>query len=445
MTSSFYRPLRRLACLLALALSCGIGFAQQKTSAAPAAPRAADYIVAVVNNELVTEFEVQQRMAQIRDDAGRKSQALPPAAELRHQVIESLINERVQVTHARDSGIKVDDQELDRAVMNIAAMNKLTVDQLRQRLKDEGMDYTRFRNNIRDQIMVERVREREVQARIKVSDSEVEDYLEKERAKAAKVPMLDIAQILVMVPDGASDAEVAQRRAKAMAALARVQKGEPFDAVAREVSEDNNRQRGGEIGLRPADRLPDLFVNAVKALPVGGVTPDLVRSGAGFHILKLVSRSDAGAPTTIQTHARHILLRPSERLSVAEATQRLSEFRDQILAGKATFEQLARKYSEDGSAPNGGDLGWVAQGAFVPEFEQAMNELPLGGISLPVQSRFGVHLIQVLERRSVPIDPRQLREQAVNALREQKYPAAYAEWADELRSRAYVEMREPPQ
>lgn len=437
------RPLRVLALVALLPLWAGLAHAQGAGS--KATPRSADYIVAVVNNELVTQFEVDQRVARARDDAARNGTTLPPLAELRKLALESLLNERVIITYARDTGIKVDDQELERAVANIASMNKLSVEQLRQRLRDEGMDYGRFRTNLKDQILAERVREREVQQRIRITDSEVEDHLESLRAKAAAVPTLNIAQILITVPDDATPAVEGQRRDKALAALARVKGGEAFDQVSREVSEDDNRARGGEIGAKPADRLPDLFVEAVKALAVGGVTPEPVRSGAGFHILKLISRTEAGEITTTQTRARHILLRPSAQLSTQAAARRLAEFRTQILAGKSSFEALAKEHSEDGSAPSGGDLGWASAGAFVPEFEEAMGKLQPGGISPPIESRFGVHLIQVVERRSVAADPRQLREQARTALREQKYEPAYKEWAEELRSRAYIEMREPPQ
>ena len=277
------------------------------------------------------------------------------------------------------------------------------------------------------------------------SSAEVEDYIEQQRSRAGLTQALNIAQILVSVPEGASPAVLAQRQERALAALARVKGGEPFERVARDISEDANKERGGEIGAKPVDRLPDLFVEAVKPLAVGGLTPELVRSGAGFHILKLLSRSEENGLMVNQTHARHILLRPSARLSADAAAKRLNEFRSQILDGKRRFEEVARDVSEDGTAPNGGDLGWTSPGSFVPEFEEAMNQLPLGGISGPVESRFGVHLMQVLERRAVPADPRQLREQARNALKEQKYEAAYTEWAEELRARAYVEMREPPQ
>jgi len=247
------------------------------------------------------------------------------------------------------------------------------------------------------------------------------------------------------VPEGADAAAVAARRAVAMAALARVRAGEAFDAVAKQISEDGNRERGGEIGMRPASRLPDIFVTAVQPLKAGEVMAEPLRTGAGFHVLKLIARNDNSEPTVTQTRARHVLLRTSPQLNAEVASKRLSEYRQQIESSRRSFEDVARQFSEDGSAAAGGDLGWSAPGVMVPEFEEAMNALPLGGLSAPVVSRFGVHLIQVLERRDVAVDPKQLREQARNVLREQKFEQAYVDWAKELRARAYVEMREPPQ
>ncbi|MFM8769859.1 MAG: peptidylprolyl isomerase [Rubrivivax sp.] len=409
-----------------------------------AAVRSGDYIVAIVNQELVTAVEVSRRLARAKEDAQRTGARLPPDEELRRQVVESLIEERVILTHARETGGRVDDGELDRAVQAVAAQNQLNVAQLRERLAAEGIDLARFRANLRDQLLVERTREREVYQRIRLTDSDVEDYLERQRLAAAAEAPVNLAQILVSVPEGASETVAAERRRLAEAALARVRAGEPFEAVARQVSEDAQRERGGEIGARPASRLPDLFVEATRSLKAGEVTPVPVRSGAGFHVLKVLSRADASLSQVTQTRSRHILLRVSNRLTAEAAQARLVDYRRLIEAGTRSFEDMAREFSEDGSAAQGGDLGWAGPGTMVPEFEEAMNALPLGGLSLPVVSRFGVHLIQALERRNVAIDPRQLREQARNALREQRFEDAYVEWARDLRGRAYVEMREPP-
>jgi peptidyl-prolyl cis-trans isomerase SurA len=429
----------RLATLLLLCCALAPAMAQ----APQPASRSADYILAVVNSELVTAGELELRMNQLRVNAQRANQQLPPDDELRRQLVQSLIDERIMVTVARDSGQKIDDGELDRAVNNVAAQNQLTLPQLRERLRREGIDYARFRNNVRDQLLIERMREREVQSRIRISDSEIEDVVRKQREGNATTEY-NIAQVLVTVPDGASEAVVAERQARIDAAMARIKGGEAFDVVARDVSEDGNRARGGEIGMRAADRLPDLFVEAVRPLNRGEVSQP-VRSGAGFHILKLIDKSEAGAVTITQTRVRHILLRPSAQLSQDAAARRLLEFKRQITGGTRSFEQLARANSEDGSAGQGGDLGWASPGMFVPEFEEAMDALSINGISEPVVSRFGVHLIQVLERRKSALDPRQEREQARAQLREQKYQGAYEEWLRDLRSRAYVEMREPPQ
>ncbi|HET6599382.1 MAG TPA: peptidylprolyl isomerase [Burkholderiaceae bacterium] len=437
--------LRALAGALVLGLLMPLASAQAPSAAASAASsRTADYIVAVVNQELVTNGELEQRIERIRNDAARSNTPLPPPARLRQEVLNSLINERVQLTHARDSGQKIDDAELDRAVTNVAAQNQLSLAQLLERLAQQGISYGVFRNNVRDQMLVERVREREVNARIHITEQEIDALLEKHRAAAGEQAELNIAQILVSVPEDASDAAVAQRRARAEAALARVKAGESFAAVARDVSEDGNRERGGEIGLKPVDRLPTLFVDAVRPLKDGEVTQELLRSGAGFHVLKLIERRKAGAVTIEQTHARHILLRPSAQLSQDAARERLAEFKREILSGAKTFEQLARANSEDASAAQGGDLGWTSPGAFVPEFEKAMNDLPINGISEPFISRFGVHLVQVLGRREVTLDARQEREQARNVLREQKFRQAYADWVRDLRARAYVDLRDPP-
>jgi peptidyl-prolyl cis-trans isomerase SurA len=441
MTSILSRP--RAAVLLLLTLAAATPSVVAQVRAGPS--RMADYIVVVVNQELVTAAELQGRLNQVREEARRSGSRLPADDELRRQVLEGFIDERVQLSSARENGQKIDDVELDRAVNNVAAQNQLTLPQLRERLVREGLDYGRFRNNIRDQIMVERAREREVQSRIRISDSEVEAWLEKQRIAAGSATEYNIAQILVTVPDGASETVVAERRARAEAALGRLRGGQTFEAVARDMSEDVNRAKGGEIGLRPADRLPDLFVEAVRLLKSGDVVPSLVRSGAGFHVLKLVEKREAGSLSINQTRARHILLRPSAQLTQEAAIRRLQEFRRQIASGARTFEQLARDNSEDGSASQGGDLGWVSPGGFVPEFEQAMNALAISGLSEPVVSRFGVHLIQVVDRRRVALDLKQQREQARAALREQKFDQAYADWLQELRARAYVEMREPPQ
>ena len=447
--------LHPLPCLRAKALafavaaclgSAAVGASAQAavTSLTVRTARNADFIVAVVNTEAVTSVELAQRLERVEADAKRNNNRLPDADTLRQQVLDLLIDERVQITFAREAGQKVDDADIDRAVANVAAQNQLTLPQLRERLRADGMELSRFRANLRDQLMVERVREREVNSRIRITDADIEQALNAMRAKSSSEAQLNLAQILVTVPEGASAELVSQRQALALAALGRVQAGEDFSKVAREVSEDGKREAGGEIGLRPASRLPDLFVGGVKGLAVGAIAPAPLRSAAGFHVLKLIERDDAGALKVTQAQVRHILLRVSDRAQASAVTRRMEDLRRQIERGDKAFDAVARDISEDGSAAAGGDLGWANPGQFVPEFEEAMNKLAINAISAPVVSRFGVHLIQVTERRSVSPDPKEIREQARNSLRETKYEAAYVDWTKELRLRAYVEMREPP-
>lgn len=431
--------------LCAAALWAGLGLAAGAAAAqATPKPRMADYIVAVVNQESVTAFEVRQRVQRLQAEAQRTGARLPEGPVLEREVLDSLIDERAILSQAREGGIRVDDGDVDRALANIAAQNQISVVTLRDRMVAEGMDFNRFRANVREQIIVERMREREVSQRVRITDTEVEDYIEKQRGQRAGEVEYNIAQILITVPEGASAAILSERRALADAAMLRVRSGEDFAAVAKAVSQDANRERGGEIGPRPADRLPDLFLQTVRPLATGAIAASVVRSGAGFHVLKLIERRDGAAFRVTQTRARHILLRVSDASNRDAAIRQMREWRTQIERGARRLEDLARERSEDGSASSGGDLGWASPGQFVPEFEQAMNPLPLGGLSEPVVSRFGVHLIQVVERRETALDNKQLREQARAALREQKFEEAYGEWLKEMRSRAYVERREAP-
>jgi peptidyl-prolyl cis-trans isomerase SurA len=416
--------------------------------AKPGSRGGGDYIVAVVGQELVTATELNKRIDATREDAKRRSESLPPDTQLREQVLEALISERVVLSYARDSGTRVDEVELDRAVQSVATQNKLTLPQLREQLVKEGLDYSRFRTQLREQMLVERVREREVSSRIKVPDVEVDELVAKQRGaaggSAVAEPEYNIAQILVSLPDKADEATVARQRAKAEAALKRVRSRENFAVVARSESDDSNRDTGGEIGLRAASRLPDAFVEAVRKLRVGEIAPAVLQTGAGFHVLKLIEKREANDIVITQTRARHILMRPSSQSNEQAVQRQLLEMKRQIENGSRRFEDLAKQNSVDDSAEQGGDLGFAPPGAYVPEFEVAMNALRPGAVSSPVVTRFGIHLIQVMERKDVQVDPKQFREQAKNALREQRFEKAYSDWITELRTRAYVEKREAP-
>ncbi len=440
------RPPPRALCTALAVFSAVVlgGLGSVSDADAQARQRSGDYIAVIVNQELVTAGEIDRRVDRAQAEAARGVR-LPPEPELRRLTLDALIDERVMISNARESGMRVDDTEIDRAIQNIASQNQITLPVLRQRLAAEGTDYFRFRANIREQIMIERMREREVYQRIRISDEDLDKFIEEQRIAANADAETNLAQILVTVPEDADAATVAARRAVAELALARVKNGEVFETVAREVSEDGNRAQGGVIGARPASRLPDAFVEATKALRPGEVTAQPLRTGAGFHVLKVLTRKEVVLGQVQQTRARHVLLRTSPQLTAEVAARRLEEYRRQIETGAKGFEDIAREFSEDGSAAGGGDLGWATPGMMVPEFEQAMNALPINGLSEPVVSRFGVHLIQVLERRDQAIELKQLREQARNVMREQRFDQAYADWTKELRSRAYVEYREPPQ
>lgn len=400
-----------------------------------------DFIVAVVNQELVTNGEVRQRVALAKLEAAQSGQPLPSDSELLGKALEQLIDERAQLGHARDSGLRIDPAEVDRTVAAVAAQNRMTIPEMRQRMQSEGVDYQQFRRNLQDQMLLERVREREVRASIQINDADV-DALLASRSSGAAPPQYNIAQLLIGVAESASEAEVGQRRAVAEGALARARAGEDFATLVNELS-SGAKEYGGALGLREADRLPDVFVDAVRDLRSGQVAPQLLRTGAGFHVLKLLEKRSEGMLIT-QTRARHILLRPSVALSQQEAIDQLLDFKRQIEEGSAKFAELAREHSQDGSAAQGGELGWASPGQFVSEFDDAMQALALNQISEPVVSRFGVHLIQVLERRDQTVDRKKQLEIARNILRERKFNTAYSEWSRDVRARAYVEMREPP-
>lgn len=411
-------------------------------------PRPADYIVAVVNSEPITNTEVRARMARFEQQLTQQGQAVPPRTEFARQVLERLISEKAQLQTARELGIKVDEATVDVAEQNLARQNQITVSEFRRRLASENLTLERFREELRNQILLTRLRERELESRVKVSDSDVDQFLrEQESSNAAVAEEINLAHILVAVPENANDAQIANLRAKAQRARDRARAGEDFGALVRELSDTPGAAAsGGLVGLRSADRYPPLFVQAIQNLAEGGIS-DVIRSGAGFHVVKVVERRKAGVPglNVVQSKVRHILLRPGPQLSEGVAVQRLSDYKKRVQAGQADFAQLAREFSQDASARNGGDLGWTNPGLFVPEFEEVVNSLSPGEIADPTVSRFGVHLIQLMERRQGQLSQREQREMVRNVVREKKLDEAYLQWAQDVRGRAYVELREPPQ
>ncbi len=406
----------------------------------------ADFIVAVVNADPITNNDVRTAVQQLTEQLTAQKQALPPADVLRQTVLERLISERAQLQMAAEYGIRVDDAAIDAAEMNLARQNQIEVAALRERMAQSGVNLTRFREKLRDQLTLTRLREREVESRVRVSDQDVDRYLAEELAKNTDPLLQDIniANILIAVPEKATSADVTQRSALAQEVLRRARAGEDFATLAKQYSAAD-ASNGGQLGLRRGDRYPPLFMQAVQNVEVGGIA-DVVRSGAGFHVLKVVDRRAGSVltKTVTQSRARHVLLRVTPQLTQAMAVARLREYRARIVSGQTTFPNIAREFSQDATAAQGGDLGWASPGMFVPEFEEVMNQLAENEISQPVVSRFGVHLIQLTDRRRVDLNPREMREYARGVLRETRLDEAYSAWARDIRDRAFVEFREPP-
>lgn len=441
--------LRLTGIALAVLLQAGVAHAQSApaAAAAPSAARTADFIVALVNSEPVTNSEIRRRAQRIGQQLAQRGGPQPTRDQLLAEVLELLITERAQMQYAAEVGIRVSENEIDEAERAVAAQNQLSRDEFRRRLvRDAGTDVAQFRADLKRELTLQRLQEREVVNKVTVSEADIDNHLREQRpASNPDALELNLGHVLVAVPEGAPDAQVQTLKAKADEAARRVRAGDDLAVVAREMSDAPERSRGGTFGMRPANRLPELFVNGVKDLPVGGVAGPL-RSPAGFHVLKVVEKRTGGVDATItQTRARHILLRPSTQLSQAQAVERLNAFRQQIQSGQSRFEDLAREHSADGSAAGGGELGWASPGQFVPEFEQAMDALQPGQISEPVVSRFGVHLIRVDERRQQALSQRDQREAVRNVVREKKANEALELWARDIRARAYVEIREDPQ
>ena len=410
-------------------------------------PRSADYIVAVVNSEPITNNEVRSRMVRFEQQLTQQGTPLPSRPELARQVLERLISEKAQLQLARETGVKVDEVMLDQAEQNVARQNQIDVAELRRRIVADGVTPAQFREDLRNQLLLTRLRDRELETRARVSDLEIDQYIrELQGSTDVSALELNLAQILIAVPEGATVPQVAVLQARAQRVLDRARGGEDFARLAREFSEaPGAAANGGIVGLRSADRYPPLFVEATQSLREGGLS-NLVQSGAGFHVLKVIEKRQGGIPgaNVVQSHARHILLRPGPELTEAAARERLSAYKKRIEAGQADFALLARENSEDASSRNGGDLGWTNPGVFVPEFEDTMNALSPGQVAEPVVSRFGVHLIQLLERREAVLSQREQRDLARGAMREKKLDEAYTSWAQDVRGRAYVEYREPP-
>ena len=432
--------LRLLACAPALLLA-----AHALAQGGLTSLRAADFIVAVVNSEPVTNSEVGAMRKRMLAELAARGAPIPPAAELNQQALEWLINERAQLQLAQELGIRVDDEQIEQAEASIAARNQLTREAFAQGLAREGTSLSEYRQQLKNQLILTRLREREVD-RQRISEQDIDAFLQARQADTRNVQTaLNMAMILVAVPESASEAEVRNAQAKAQDIARRARQGEDFASLAKTFSDAIDKgANGGVMGLRSSERYPELFVEAVRTLAPQQVSEPL-RSGAGFHVLKLLERQQSSQMMVVQTRARHILLRTSAQRTREQALAQLQQVRRDIVGGQVAFARAAQSLSEDGSAAQGGDLGWVGPGQFVPEFEQVMNGLQPGQLSEPLVSRFGVHLIEVLERRRVAVPEKEQREMARNVLREQRVEEALERWSEDVRGRAYVELREPVQ
>ena len=430
MHKTLYRFMALLACL---------GLMSSQAATARDEPLEADSIVAVVADEVITAYELRNRLASALKQLQKQGTPLPPQDVLERQMLERLIMDRVQLQFAKESGLKIDDIQLDQAIGRISANNKLTPQQFRQTLEKDGITYAKFREEIRSEMTMARLREREVDSKLVISDGEIDNYIANQAATGSNEEY-QLAHILLRAPESASPEQLQKLRLRGEQALKRARAGENFAELAAAFSDSPEALQGGDIGWRPLDRMPGLYADAARKLGVGEVS-DLLRSSAGFHVVKLINKRGGSAAASIQqTHARHILIRVNEVVSEAEARRKLENVRERIANG-VDFAEQARLYSQDGSAAKGGDLGWLNPGDTVPEFERAMDALKDNELSPVVQSPFGMHLIQVTERRQRDVSAERQRGVARQAIRERKLDEAYQDWLRQLRDRTYVENR----
>jgi peptidyl-prolyl cis-trans isomerase SurA len=397
-----------------------------------------DRIIAVVNDEVITRHDLEEKVNLVTKQLANQGTPLPPRPVLEKQLLERMINERAQLQFGKETGVRVDDFQLEKALSRIAQDNAMTLTQFRDALEKDGMSFAKFREDLRAEIILSRIKEREVLNKIVVSEAEIDNYLA--QAQKGRDSEYNLAHVLVQVPEQATPERIRERKAKAEEALAKLKAGEDFRKVAAGYSDAPDALQGGALGWRAAGRLPAMFVEIVETLQVGEVTP-VLRSANGFHIVKLVEKRGQDSPAMVnQTQVRHILVKVSEVVSEADAKQRLAQLKERLDHG-ADFAELARLHSEDPSAANGGLLGWIPAGDTVPEFERMMNSLAINEVSEPVQTPFGWHLIQVLERRTQDVTGERQRQTARQAIRSRKADEAYQEWVRQLRDRAYVDTR----
>ncbi len=422
-----------------MALLVGLGSAYQFNVQAAEVVKM-DRIVAIVDQAVVTEQELESRIATVTAQFKKQGTELPAEAILRKQILERLITDTLQLQYAAQTGLKVDDNQLDKTIGRIAEQNQLSLAEFSEALAKDGVSMTKFRADIRNEITLARLREREVDGRVNVSESEIDNFLTSQAASNENQDEYEIAHLLIRTPEEGATEDIQKAKSKVDNALSELKAGVSFAKVSASFSDAPNALEGGSLGWKKASQMPALFLDALKAMQVGEVSAPL-RSPNGFHVLKLNNKRGSNSPLVIQqTHARHILIKLSEIMSEKDGKLKIDGIKERLDNGEK-FEALARQYSEDSTASSGGDLNWVNPGDTVPQFEKAMNELKELQVSPPVRTQFGWHLIQVIERRSQDMSKEAARLKARQEIRAKKADEAYQDWIRELRDRAYVEIR----
>lgn len=431
------RAINYLILLLTLTALAGVTQAQERPARRVVL---LDRIVAVINDQVITRRDLDERLKTVSLQMQRQGTPLPPPDVLEKQVLERMIQTRVQLQFARDTGLRIDDAALDSAIGRIASNNKISTQELRALVEKDGINFSKYREDIREEIVLVRLREREVENKIQIADSEIDNFLKTVQQQGGGSEEFNLSHILVRVPEQASPEQLQERRTRTERALEQIKNGTDFRQVAATVSDAADAVQGGLMGWREFVQLPTLFADAVKGMKPGE-TSSVLRSAAGFHILRVNERrGQVETALVTQTHARHILIKTSELVSENDARERIIKLLERI-ENKADFAEVARLQSEDTSASRGGDLGWLSPGDTVPEFEKAMDALKPGEVSSAIRSPFGWHIIQVIERRAQDMSQQQQRLRARQALREQKAEEAYLEWTRQLRDSVFVELR----
>ncbi len=399
-----------------------------------------DRVVAVVNDEVITRYELTEQKRAVTAQLKRQGVTMPPDAELDAQVLERFINEKVQLQYARENGVRADDETVNASLQRIAGDNKMSMIQFTAALKQDGVTLEKFRDELKNEIVLSRLRDREVESRVVVTDSEIEAYLAQAKLAGSNQSEYQLAHILVLVPEQATPDQVETRRKRAEEAARQLKAGTPFAQVAAVFSDANDATQGGALGWRQGDRLPVLYAKASENMKAGE-TSEVLRSANGFHIVRLLDKRVGEQKAIVdQNKVRHILVRVNDLVGEAEAKAKIERMKDRI-GGGAHFEEVAKLGSEDGSAPKGGELGWVSPGDTVAEFEAAVKSAPLNTIVGPVRTQFGFHLIEVTERRKQDVTAEKSRQSARVTLRDRKADEAYQTWLRELRDRATVETK----